>query len=126
MSRKFAIFIIFLLSFFSFCKSKQVKKPRPIEKIADNYWYDENTLQIISKFKKIYPAEEPITFKRKKSCENARKLMKSRAYRLYPELKKMDVQFKIYHTLYYKAGGCKLMIHVSRAGLKAKLLNESA
>ena len=126
MSRKFVIFIIFLLSFFSFCKSKQVKKPRPIEKIADNYWYDKNTLQIISKFKKIYPAEEPITFKRKKSCENARKLIKSRAYNLYPELKKMDVQFKVYHILYYAAGECKLMIHISRVGLKAKLLNKSA
>lgn len=126
MSRKSAIFIIFLLPFFSFCKSKQVKKPRPIEKIADNYWYDENTLQIISKFKKIYPAKEPITFKRKKSCENARKLMKPKAYKLYPELKKMDVRFKVYHILYYAAGECKLMIHVSKVGLKAELFNKSA
>ena len=125
MFRKSTIFIIFLLPFFSFCKSKQVKKSRSIEKIADNYWYNENTLQIISKFKKIYPPKAPITFKRKKSCENARKLMKSKAYKLYPELKKMDVQFKVYHILYYAAGECKLLIHVSGVGLKAKLLNES-
>jgi hypothetical protein len=101
------------------CASNQVKYTDPVEMLYDNFWINENTLQIQVEYSS--PEIMPYTMRRESSCGKAKELIDARLYALYPSIKTMAYKINIYKTMYHKKADCRLVVHVSMPELKNTL-----
>lgn len=101
------------------CAGDQIKYSDPVEALYDNFWVDENTLQIQVEYNS--PETAPYTMRRESSCARAREMVDARLHSLYPSMKDLAYQARVYKTVYHKKVDCRLVVHVRMPGLKKKL-----
>jgi len=101
---------VFATSLLSFCSSRQIHYSDPVEMLYDNYWVNENTLQIQIEYNST--ENIPYTLRKESSCRKAKEMIDTRLYTLYPSLKTIRHDVSIYKTLYHKKQDCRLIVHV--------------
>ena len=108
--------LFFLIS----CAGTMVKYSDPIEELYDNFWIDDNTLQIQVEY--TSPEKIPYTMRAKSSCLKAKENIDGHLLSLYPAVKDLRYQINIYRTLRHVKSDCRLIVHVYSPELKRKLL----
>lgn len=115
--------LFFLTSFvFIFClscNSGQVHYSDAIEILKDNFWINDNTLQIQVGY--VNNDNIPYTMRQKASCKKAKKLIAGHLLSLYPGAKDLAYRTRIYRTWFPGYDECRLIVHISYPGLKEKV-----
>lgn len=113
-------FIILIPCCFYSCIGPQVKYSDPIEALYDNYWIDDNTLQIQVEY--TSPENMPYTMRKEKACNKAKELIDTHLYTLYPSIQGMSYRKYIYKTMYHNKTDCRLIVHIAMENLRNKLI----
>ncbi|MDH4198834.1 MAG: hypothetical protein OEV66_00495 [Spirochaetia bacterium] len=110
---------IFFVTFSFYCASAQIPYGDAIELLYDNYWLNDDTLQI----QVGYSNEEniPYSLRGEKACTKAKELIDARLLSLYPTLKEVHYHKNIYKTLFLEKSECRLVVHISYPNLKNKI-----
>ncbi len=106
--------------FIFFCQKSSLWFTKEEILLKNNFWLDDNTLQIISK-EEGNKEEVPFTLRRSKNCYKAKKKARSFFKQTYPKVDLDDIQMEIYYTMYTSNGGCKLIVRFKAPYLKDRI-----
>ena len=105
--------------FFLSCAGNQIKYSDPVEMLKDNFWINNNTLQVQVEYNSTETL--PYTMRRETSCSKAKELIDAHVETLYPSIKGMKYKVYVYKTMYHSKADCQLVVHITMAELKSKL-----
>ncbi len=85
--------------------------------IRDDFWLDDDTLQLIIAGKKI-TSKIPASNKRILSCQDARYKINQKFQKKFPKVDIDDIKIKIRYTLYTRENACKLIVWYTHNALR--------
>ncbi|MDH4201016.1 MAG: hypothetical protein OEV66_11660 [Spirochaetia bacterium] len=101
------------------CSGNQVRYSDPVEILFDNFWINDDLLQI--QVESGSSENIPFTMRKDTSCAKAKEMIDTRLNSLYPSMKGLSYRVNIYKTMYHKKMDCQLVVHISMPGLRKKI-----